>query len=214
MREEIANLVFPVLKEGLHLKERLERGDRPDFQAEQARLRALLRRETEARQWPAFGGEGEQFLGVRYALACWLDELFCDDQWGDWGRFWNNSKMETVLYKTNLRNRVFWQQAEMAERRNEKDALEGYYLCVMLGFRGQRAGAARELHDWRENIERQLNQGQTVAWPGPAELPPPPPNVPPLKARERLRWLVFAAVGVLGVAILALAYITVSQLSS
>jgi len=213
MREEIANLVFPVLRDGLYLKERLERGEKPDFQAEQTRLRSLLRREVESRQWPAFGGDGDGFLGIRYALACWLDELFCDDQWGDWGRFWNNSKMETGLYKTNLRNRLFWQQAEMAERRSEKDALEGYYLCVMLGFRGQRAGAARELHDWRENIERQLNQGQASAWPGPAELAPPPPNVPPFRGRDRLRWLVFAAVGTLGVAILALAYFTVSKLT-
>jgi type VI secretion system protein ImpK len=212
MREEIANLVYPVLREALHLKERLDRNERLDLAAEQARLTNLLKRENEARQWPAFGGDGAEFKGARFALACWLDELFCFYP-GDWGRQWDNSKRETALYGTNDRAILFWEQATLAEARAELDALEAYYLCVMLGFRGDKASRPSELLDWREGIERQIGQGKAVSWPGPDELPKPLPNVPPLRSRERFRRLMVAVVVFIAVALLVLSYNVVSNLS-
>src|SRR5262245_45967739 len=114
MKEDVASIVFPVLKEGLQLRDKLDRGERLDLQQQQARLTLMLKRETEARRWPSYGGDGDEFLGVRYALACWLDELYCDLP-SDWGRRWNNSKRETALYSTNDRNWKFWDQAKLAE---------------------------------------------------------------------------------------------------
>ncbi len=211
MREEIADLVYPVLREGLDLKERLERGAPPDLAAAQARLNQLLRREAEAKQWPDFGGSGD-FLGSRYGLACWLDELFSESA-SDWGRQWNNAKRETALYGSNDRSWKFWEQAQLAESRSEKDALEAFYLCAMLGFRGQLADEPGRLREWREAVERQLNQGQARAWPGPPELPPPAPNVPPLRGADRFRRVVGAALVAAGAAILALTFKVVSDLS-
>src|SRR5215472_15543595 len=105
MREEIASLVYPVIQQGLALRDRLEQGESLDIDAEQARLRALLLSEGEARKWTDFGGErptgsavdlgledhnasNERFLGIRYALVCWLDEMFilsspAQDQWSE-----------------------------------------------------------------------------------------------------------------------------------
>ncbi len=211
MHEEIADLVYPVLREGLDLKERLDRGAAPDLDSAQRRMNQLLRREAEARQWPAFGGTGE-FLGVRYALACWLDELFSEHA-SDWGRQWNNSKRETALYGSNDRSWKFWEQAQLAEARAEKDALESFYLCVMLGFRGQLADQPDQLRQWREAIERQLGAGQAQAWPGPPALPPPAPNVPPLRGWERFRRVVGAFLVTAGLALLALMFKVVRDLS-
>src|SRR5207237_236794 len=109
MREEIANLVHPVLAYGLRLKGRLDRGEEANLETEQATLRGLLLSEGEARRWADFGGEAptertisppaedgvrrpERFLGVRYALACWLDEIFVLDS--PWGQEWNERKLE------------------------------------------------------------------------------------------------------------------------
>jgi type VI secretion system protein ImpK len=211
MREEIADLVYPVFHEGLHLRERLDLGETPDLGEAQTRLNQLLRREAEARQWPAYGGDGE-FLGIRYALACWLDEIFCDHP-PDWARQWSNSKRETALYNTNDRGWKFWQQAGLAEARSERDALEAFYLCVMLGFRGDLAERPAKLLDWRESVERQLGQGQEKNWPGPPELPAPPPNVPPLRAWEGLRRVIAAAVVAVGISLIALVFKVVSDLS-
>src|SRR4051812_6771333 len=122
MREEIANLVHPVLARGLDLRDRLLSGEGPPFDAEQSALIGLLLGEREARRWPEFGGDdpsaksgpwsvvggpsekaagGEQelFLGARYALACWLDETFILDT--PWSQRWNEYKLEVRLYASN-----------------------------------------------------------------------------------------------------------------
>jgi type VI secretion system protein ImpK len=198
MQDELANLVFPCLRHGLRLKERLERGEKPDFAAEQAELKGLLRPANEARRWPAFGGDGDQFLGVRYALVCWLDEIFILDS--PWSERWTERKLEESLYGSNDRAWKFWDQAHRTEARSEVDALEAFYLCVMLGFRGDLRDDPKKLLDWRDLVEGQLNQGKQQQWAGPPELRPPT-NVPPLQGRDRLRRVLIAVGAVLGLLI-------------
>src|SRR5260370_17259881 len=59
MRDEIANLVHPLLMYGVDLKERLDRGEDPNLETEQAQLKGLLLSESEARRHHDFGGEGD-----------------------------------------------------------------------------------------------------------------------------------------------------------
>src|SRR5262245_41314086 len=112
MRDEIANIVYPVLSYGLELHEKLQRREGASFAVEQAKLKELLRSAYEARTWPDYGGEAlappdpaglprggagaadvaNQFLGIRYALTCWLDELFILDS--SWAREWENNALE------------------------------------------------------------------------------------------------------------------------
>jgi type VI secretion system protein ImpK len=193
MREEIGNLVYPVLRHGLRLKEALERGEgnKHDLATEQSSLKGLLKTAAEAQRWPVFSGDGDQFLGVRYALVCWLDEVFIESPWGD---RWNERKLEEALYKHNERAYRFWEQARVAESRTDNDALEAFYLCVMLGFRGDLRDRTEKLEDWRKSAESQLNQGREVAFALPAGLPPPR-NAPPLTGRSRLH-RAFAILGV------------------
>jgi type VI secretion system protein ImpK len=211
MREEIAELVYPILKHGLYLKEHLARGARPDFRAEQNRFRTLLKSETEAVRWPDFGGDGRNFLGIRYALACWLDEIFSSLP-SEWGKQWSSNTLELALFNRRERSWSFWEEARKAEARAEKDALEGYYLCVMLGFRGDMRDRVRELHEWRARVEAQFEAQEK--WPGPAEAPRPSPDVPPLKARQRFRRLLAAAITVLGISILVFMFWVVRGLTA
>src|SRR5688572_20221525 len=126
MREQIANLVYPILSHGISIRERLARGEHLELATEQATLKGMLRSELEAKRISEFGSEGEtsqsvsrmdsgsrradSFFGVRYAMVCWLDELFIVDS--PWVEQWNERKLETTLYGTNDRAWKFWEQAK------------------------------------------------------------------------------------------------------
>ncbi len=186
MREEIASLVHPVMTYALALKERLDLGESPNMEKEQAVLKGLLGTDMEARRLIDYGGdtslgsdqtimgsirsnEGrrsqDNFLGIRYALACWLDEIFVlDDRWGS---DWNEYKIESALYGSNDRAWKFWEQARRAESRPSSDALEVYFLCVMLGFRGELRENPEKLASWINAVQNRLAKSQSKEWSGP-----------------------------------------------
>src|SRR5262245_17084398 len=109
MQDEIANQVYAVLSYGLDVKERLQHGAQLDLDTEQATLKGLLGSDSAARRHGDFGGDQmdrsvfrgagaadaakagtDHFLGIRYALTCWLDELFIMDS--PWETQWNGRK--------------------------------------------------------------------------------------------------------------------------
>jgi type VI secretion system protein ImpK len=121
-----------------------------------------------------------------------LDEIFISDS--IWRDEWNDSKVETALYDINERASEFWKQAQRAQTRPTRDALEIYYLCVMLGFRGEMIDRPTELASWREGVETQITQGED------REYSPPPgltitPNVRALSgSRSMQKWFMIATV--------------------
>jgi len=208
MQPQINDLVYPVLSYGLALKERLDKGEALDLAAEQGRLIGLLQADAEARRVPDYGGDGP-FLGIRYALVCWLDEVFIMGT--TWGGRWNEGKLETALYGTNARAVAFWNQAKLARVRPSGDAQEVFFLCVMLGFRG----AAREdlpgLKAWVEEAKAQLSRGAGAEWPAPPRGSAPV-EVRPLHGRDRLRrMLVVGGVAALSIAVLTIAYVIINS---
>jgi type VI secretion system protein ImpK len=209
MREDLADLVYPVLAYLIRKRDALDRGDPLELDAVQADLRALLKSPADAQRLPDFGGDGGDFLGVRYALACWLDERFMDSTWKS---AWRDRKLEEALYGTNDRAWKFWHQAGLGQRRQGGDALEAYYLCVLLGFRGDGPEKPQTLQSWRDTIQGQLAKDQTEAWPSPPEQPLNL-NLTPLQGRERLRRAVIALLPTLGLLIVLAAFVVVKQLS-
>jgi len=231
MREEIANLVYPVIDYGLRLKEQLEKGrDLPDLDNEQAALMGLLGNESSARRWADFGGDsssldaslhggtlrgtsdagrrGDAFLGIRYILACWLDEIMIDTAWGG---EWREKTLEQALYKTRERAWKFWEQSRKAETRPGSDALEVIFLCVMLGFRGDLIEEPDKLRSWVTTTQTRITQSQGKEWAAP-DGQEPVTNVPPLRVRERLQTMMVAWAGAILVAILFGAFVVVRKL--
>jgi type VI secretion system protein ImpK len=228
MREEIANLVYPVIDYGLHLKDQLERGrDLPDLENEQAALMGLLGNESSARRWTDFGGESSSietsvhggvmraasdpgrrdgFLGIRYILACWLDEIMMDTPWGG---EWREKTLEQALYKTRERAWKFWDQAKRAESRPSSDAIEVAFLCVMLGFRGDLIDEPDKLRSWVNMIQTRIAQSQGKEWAAP-DGEQPVTNVPPLRGRERLQRMILAWAAAILLAILVGTFILIS----
>jgi type IV/VI secretion system ImpK/VasF family protein len=203
MHEAIAALVHPVLVRGLELKGRLDRGESPAFATEQAILEGLLTAGlAEETASTASDGESrtirlegairrstERLMTVRYALACWLDELFILES--PWETRWNERKLEVTLNGTNDRAWKFWELARRPETRLDRDLLETFFLCVMLGFRGGLRDRPTELEDWITSSRAQLTKIQGLEWTPPPELTPPT-RVPPLGGGERLRTMVVA----------------------
>jgi type VI secretion system protein ImpK len=218
MREEIANLVFPVLSYGIRLKERLAAGDTPDFADSQRELLGLLREASQAQRLSDFGGDrpinesirgrqSDHFLGIRYALACWLDEMFILDS--PWKDQWNESSLEIKLYEERERGWRFWEQADRAAGRPTGDALEVYYLCVMLGFRGDKRKNLEDLKNWCDRIKTQLGSGAKI------DLPPegqPATNVPELVGERRFHNMLTAASAALLLIIPILVFLLVFKL--
>jgi type VI secretion system protein ImpK len=198
MQDSLANYVYPVLDYGIRLKERLDRQEDLDFDRERATLKGLLTN-PEALRVPDFGGDvdtrslvvsrrsADSFLGIRYALVAWLDDVFILES--PWSRLWNERKLETDLYGTNVRAELFWDQARRAEARATTDALEAYYLCVMLGFRGELADQPEKVEAWANAALARISRSQGQEWVLPPELEPPV-NVPPLYGREHMQRMV------------------------
>lgn len=204
MQEDVANHVYGIISYGLNLKERLDRGDMPDFDAEQNKLKGMLLSELESNRLADFGADrkldssflggsrtggslrrtSETFLGIRYTLVCWLDEIFIVDS--PWAADWNEHKLESTLYGSNDRAFGFWEQADRAMSRPGSDALEVFYLCVMLGFRGDMREQPEKLRQWCDSVRDRVNRSQAREFPLPAEIQAPT-NVPPRFGADRVR---------------------------
>src|SRR5262249_11297584 len=139
MTDDVADHVYPILLLGLSLQERLDRGGEIDIAQEQARLINLLNAEggkqladfvgessnqsdsSVVSRHESTSGDSRQYLGTRYALVCWLDELFSETQSG--GAAWKNRSLETALFGSSHGSWKFWEQAHLAEGRGA-DAVE------------------------------------------------------------------------------------------
>ena len=225
VQSQLAQLVHSVLRYGVELKSRLDRGDQPDLTMEQAKLKDRLMSDYEACRWPEYGGEtprergmlnaaasntanngpkaAERFLGIRYALVCWLDELFTCH--APWSTAWNEHKLEVELYGSNDRAWRFWEQAKLAQSRPGVDVLEAFFLCVALGFRGELREQPDELQTWMNQAKARLGKVEEPVFPL-ASVGEPPTRVAPLHGRQQLQRMVLCGWVLLLAAIPLIAY--------
>lgn len=192
MRDEFARQMYDILMHGLRLRDRVAGGSRPDLATEQARFKSMLGSAQAASPWGggtdptrsiSGSGAASEFLGIRYALTCWIDEILIDAGW----REWDENKLENALYRTNIRYSNFWQQARLAEASPQAaEALEAFLLCALLGFRGEYGETPDRLREWVQSTRHRVTRGLG------RELPPlpekaPVSNVPPLLGVESYR---------------------------
>lgn len=188
MREDLAGPVYAVLSKGLDLREQLERSpELLDFAKEQSILRELVRKVPNLGEEKA-GGQ-ERFLGIRYPLVCWLDEIFILNS--SWKSEWTEDSLEMSLYDSRDRAWKFWEQAQLAESRVSIEALEVFFLCVSLGFRGEWRDKPEQLQGWLKSTRSLLFDNQVRRWSGPDEVQPTT-YVPPLKGAKRRQKMALA----------------------
>jgi type VI secretion system protein ImpK len=180
VRDETAELVYPILDYMLELKARLDRGEAPSLEEEQANLGRLLAREIRAEPTTTEADESSAAVPIddlRYALVCLIDEFFIVNT--SWASAWNENKFETRRYGTNDRAWKFWRGANQALAVGDVEMAEVYFICLMLGFRGQMADDRSGLADWVEKARRLIETRKARLWSDPSSREPRT-FVPPL----------------------------------
>jgi type VI secretion system protein ImpK len=134
MTPEFAKPIDTIFLHVLRLQERIAAGENPSPQDERAHIRGWMD------QAEAKIGQSPEWRLAKYALVSWIDEMLVDPAWegNDW---WKNNVLEQELFSTRERYHQFYEQAKQAHAAGYRNALEVFYLCVVLGFRGLYADA-------------------------------------------------------------------------
>lgn len=211
MQNDVSKVVYPVFLEGLGLRERLRRGQQGSIEGEQARLKGILGLIS--------GGQAvgpDAFMGIRYPLTCWLDEIILSDT--AWKDKWSERTLELALFNKRDRAWLFWEQAEKAkawpgsESMSASDALEVFFLCVVLGFRGQMRENPPALQEWLKATQTQIGKMQGLTPPHVAERGSPTTNVPPLHGQRQFHSVLLVAAVALLVFIPLLVFLLVRHM--
>jgi len=197
MSPKFAQAVDPVFLHVLDLYDRLTRGEEPSPRDEHVRINALLD------QAEAIIGAGQEWELAKYALVSWIDELLVDTPWNgrDW---WGNNVLEVQHFNTRLCFEQFFLKAQEASTLTRRDALEVFYICVVLGFRGmyrdpqlsegliQAHGLPPDLDSWarQASMSIRLGQGRPPLRGGQREIN----GAPPLRSKTAVVWSLTAAV--------------------
>jgi len=188
MAPEFSAAVDPVFLYVLSVIDEIESGGAPDPGDVNTRVRGLVD-QAENRL-----GQRPDWELAKYALAAWIDDLLIDAPW-DGRSWWEQNRLEFQLFRTAEAFTAFYLQSKKATELPRKDALEVYYVCVVLGFRGlygdpeatahaEDFGLPRSLDEWarRTSMAIQLGQGR----PPLVEQGRPGTGAPPLEGKYLL----------------------------
>lgn len=170
MTPETAKVVDPIFLAVLDFVDRFERGQLDFYETESNRIRHLIDQGDQL-----FGANSDVWQLSKYALVSLIDEQYMSLPWNgkDW---WTNNSLEHRYFFDQGRGQdagaawatkgafeQFFVQANQAASLPNKDALEVYVTCVLLGFRGMydkpvdqttaaRIGVPNTLKDWLRNL--------------------------------------------------------------
>lgn len=171
MRPEFAHIIDPIFLAMLQLETRIESDRRSVVASDERNTLVQKIGDADAR----FGASREWQLS-KYALCAWIDALLTQSRW-EGNRWWQENCLEKEYFGSRSASRDFFKLANDAASLGQKDALEVFYVTVMLGFRGIYAGDAASLatavndlrlpstiEKWCSEVARnlQLRQGRPV----------------------------------------------------
>ena len=194
MTPEFAKAVDPIFLHVLELLERIERNESPSAREEFARIRGQIDRAE------AMLGRREDWELGKYALVCWIDDLLIEAPWEGRG-WWEDNALERALFGDRIAFTNFYTQAEEAMKLTKKDALEVYYVSVVLGFRGlyrdttvdaEMMGLPPTLEEWARKTGMAINLG--LGRPPIAVNSRPGEGAPPLEGKFNLVGMSIVAV--------------------
>ena len=197
MTPEFALAVDNIFLHVLGLLERIGRDENPPVKEERLRIRGWID------QAEAILGQRPDWQLAKYALVAWIDDVLIDAPWEGRG-WWKENALEVEIFNTRLRNEQFYLKAKEASALTRKDALETFYVCAVLGFRGlyrdpmaaaalaEPRGLPADLETWarQTSMAIQLGQGR----PPISEASVPATGAPPLEGPFLLVWATLAAV--------------------
>ena len=185
MSPQFSTIVDPIFLKVIALAERVDRNEVTSPEWERQAL------ETAIREAEAQASDAASWTLAKYALASWIDDLMISSPWSghDW---WESNSLEFALFKSRDRATKFFVKAKEAAELPRRDALEVFYLCVILGFRGlyklpeaqiiaSQLNLPVSLPGWTKNTAAavQTRHGR----PPLRETPQAPSGAPPLESR-------------------------------
>lgn len=179
-----AKAVDPIFMRVLALLDRIERGEATSAAEERAVIRSLLD------QAEAALGQTKEWELAKYALVYWIDEVLIESRW-DGQTYWEQTPLEVELWGTQLANEQFYYRAKDAAALSKKDAIEIFYVCVVLGFRGlYRDPQAAESHGFPPTLAAWAKQASLAVLKAPRPTIQggghPGDGAPPLEGQARL----------------------------
>ncbi len=185
MTPKFSEAVDPVILYIVELLDRISANESPDPEEVRVQVRGRLD-EAESRL-----GQTKEWELAKYALVAWIDELLIEAPW-DGRRWWEEKSLEFDVFNTRDRFTEFYHKAEQAAELSKKDALEVYYVCVVLGFRGiyrdpsaailaEQLRLPPTLEAWAKRVALAIQLGQGV--PPIIESPRPATGAPPLEGK-------------------------------
>lgn len=177
MTPQFAKAVDPVFERVLQVLEQIGRNENPPPEEVRVRLKNLLD------QAAGVAGQTEDWELARYALVYWIDEVLIEAPW-DGQRYWVQNPLEVELWGTQLANEQFYHKARDAGALPKRDALEVFYVCVVLNFRGlyrdprqaEAMGFPPTLEAWAKQTALAIRKGprppmDAAGQPGPGAAP-------------------------------------------
>ncbi len=176
MTPEFARAVDPVFLYVINLLERVGSDEAVSAPEERVRIRAELDRAE------ALLGQSRDWELAKYALVTWIDEVLIEAPW-DAAAYFKNNKLEFEVFKTADAYVEFYRKAQEASSLRKKDALEVFYVCVVLGFRGlyrdpshaaaltEELGFPPDLETWAKRTAETIQLGKGRPSISPAAVP-------------------------------------------
>jgi type VI secretion system protein ImpK len=196
MTPEFAQAVDAIFLYVLDLLERIERNESPQVSEERIRIRGHID-QAEARL-----GKRKDWELAKYALVVWTDDVLINAPW-DGRKWWEENVLEVEVFNTRESFTVFYTKAEEAAQLSKKEALEVFYVCVVLGFQGlyrdpstatmaEQLGLPDNLESWARNTAMAIRLGQ--GRPPITEITRPGQGAPPLEGKFNLVGMTLASV--------------------
>jgi type VI secretion system protein ImpK len=188
MTPQFAKAVDPVFMHVLGLLDRIGRDESPTPQDERMHVRGWID------QAEAVLGQAPDWELAKHALVYWIDEVLINAPW-EGRNWWSENPLEVELFNSRLANEQFYHKAREAGTLTRKDALEVFYVCAVLGFRGlyrdpmaaamlaPARGLPNDLESWAKQTSLSIRVGARPPIQATGQLGP---SAPPLEGQSLL----------------------------
>ena len=174
MTPKFAYAVDDIFVYVIDLLSRIEHNEQPKHLDERSQIRALIER-AEVRV-----DSREEWKLAKYALVAWIDETLTQAEWNA-RKGWREKTLENSYFKSDDAAIQFFVKAREAQEFANKDALEVFYICVMVGFRGiysgSKGGETAEHYNLDANLDTWIERtANTIRGKPERPRPLPPPQ--------------------------------------
>ena len=203
MTPKFAKAVDPVFMAVLDLEDRIERRKQTNLDDERVRVQKKIDSAE------ALLGATDEWKLAKYALVAWIDARLIEAPW-DGQMWWKENPLErmyfagtsqtpegqTAMADGRMAFTEFYNRAAHAARLPNRDALETFYICVVMGFKGlygdhntgkfyaEQMRLPPTLEDWARQVGEMIHLRQGI--PPIHDRPKLGLGAPPLNGRSSL----------------------------